>query len=160
MNGLDLPHLTMGKFTLTSPVDEKYNCVSHSVYEKQISYWPDNDNRWPQNVTRAETVSAFVEFFVHLGYREILISETSYESGFEKIAIYGDNGLPLHVARQLPSGRWTSKFGTLVDVDHVDLGCLEHGMFGHVVKIMKRVQNNRAPVVQDVVPPRSPILRP
>ncbi|KYC37161.1 hypothetical protein WA1_46890 [Scytonema hofmannii PCC 7110] len=36
------------------------------------------------------------------------------ESGFQKIAIYtkpsGElDGVPTHVARQLPNGRWTSK---------------------------------------------------
>jgi hypothetical protein len=160
MYGLDLPHLTIGNHTPTSPQDRKYNCVSHSIFENLISYWPDQENHWPKSVTYAETVEAFVEFFQKAGFFEIPVFQVIFEPGFEKIAIYADSGFPLHVARQLNSGRWTSKFGVLVDIEHEDLNCLEHGTFGHVVKVMKRIQTNRPPVIADVHPPRPLIIRP
>jgi len=45
--------------------------------------------------------------------------------------------VPLHVARQLPSGRWSSKLGALQDIEH-DLHDLEGTEYGSVVLVMKR----------------------
>ena len=48
-----------------------------------------------------------------------------------------DQGTPLHAARQLPNGRWTSKLGELEDIEHV-LHDLEGAAYGSVVLVMKR----------------------
>ena len=40
------------------------------------------------------------------------------ELGTEKIALFADDGIFTHVARQLPNGRWTSKLGNDVDIEH------------------------------------------
>jgi hypothetical protein len=54
------------------------------------------------------------------------------------IALFADkNDFPLHAARQLPSGRWTSKLGELEDIEH-GLRDLEGDAYGTVVLIMKR----------------------
>jgi len=66
------------------------------------------------------------------------------EVGFEKIAIYLDHENDIHVARQQPSGKWTSKLGTKEDLDHNTLAALEADTrqypdaAGKVVRIMKR----------------------
>ena len=44
---------------------------------------------------------------------------------------------PKHAARQLPSGRWTSKLGFLEDIEHA-LHDLEGTEYGAVVLVMKR----------------------
>ena len=47
------------------------------------------------------------------------------ETDFDKIAVFAnDQGIPTHAARQLPSGRWSSKLGELEDIEH-DLRDLE-----------------------------------
>ncbi len=46
-------------------------------------------------------------------------------------------GLPTHAARQLASGRWTSKLGKAEDIEH-DLHDLEGDLYGIVVLLMKR----------------------
>ena len=51
--------------------------------------------------------------------------DLSLEIGFEKVAIYSDAHGPQHVARQLPDGKWTSKLGQQVDVEHSTLSVLE-----------------------------------
>jgi len=62
----------------------------------------------------------------------------SIEDGWEKIAIFADEqGEPLHAARQLPSGRWTSKLGADVDIEH-DLAALEGDLYGKVACFLKR----------------------
>jgi hypothetical protein len=59
------------------------------------------------------------------------------ESGFEKIALFASDGVPKHAARQLESGRWTSKLGTREDIEHA-LHDLEGAIYGSVALVMKR----------------------
>lgn len=61
------------------------------------------------------------------------------EMGFEKVAIYSDeHGWPTHVARQIPSGRWTSKLGASEDIEHDRLEALEGSVYGKVVRVLRR----------------------
>jgi hypothetical protein len=61
------------------------------------------------------------------------------EEDFERVAVYADaDGTPQHVARQLPSGAWTSKLGVEDDIEAPTLAALSDGEYGTVVKIMKR----------------------
>ncbi len=61
------------------------------------------------------------------------------EPGIEKVAIFADeSGCPKHMARQLPSGKWTSKLGHDEDIEHSDLAVLEGGDYGRVVSILAR----------------------
>jgi len=40
--------------------------------------------------------------------------------GMKRLAVYADEtDTPTHMARQLPSGHWTSKLGELEDIQHV-----------------------------------------
>jgi hypothetical protein len=60
------------------------------------------------------------------------------ESSFEKIALFADSQrVPKHAARQLTSGRWSSKLGKLEVIEHA-LHDLEGTEYGAVVLIMKR----------------------
>ena len=61
-----------------------------------------------------------------------------HEPGFDKIALYGRDGEFLHVALQLPTGRWTSKLGSLEDIEHDTLAALEGNVYGMVTCFMKR----------------------
>jgi hypothetical protein len=69
------------------------------------------------------TVKAFVEAFAVLGYSECL--DGTLEAGFEKLVLYVEDGdVPSHMARQLPSGTWTSKCGDLEDIEHPTPECM------------------------------------
>jgi hypothetical protein len=59
------------------------------------------------------------------------------ETGLEKVAIFAKGETALHVARQLPSGKWTSKIGRWEDIEH-DLLALEGERYGEVAQIMQR----------------------
>ena len=67
------------------------------------------------------SVSAFVAAFESLGYE---VCESGFpEPGYEKVALYvcrdaRGKATPTHAARQLPSGRWTSKLGAAQDIEH------------------------------------------
>ena len=72
-----------------------------------------------------------------MGYVEC--RDTDLETGFEKIAIFTDaEESPLHLARQLSNGQWTSKLGALEDIEH-DLHGLEGLAYGRVAVVMKRI---------------------
>lgn len=66
------------------------------------------------------------------------------EEGIEKIAIYGNGEQFEHVARQLDTGRWTSKLGESYDIEH-ELEALTSAanlggqvQYGEVVAYMRR----------------------
>jgi hypothetical protein len=160
MYGLNLPNLTRGNHAITSGMTPEYNCVSHAIYEQSIALWPDNDHRWPMSVERVETIGAFVKLFSQMGFEEIPLVDARVFAGYEKIAIFAINDMPTHVARQLRSGRWTSKLGTLADIDHADLRCLESGEYGTVVRLMRRIYTGRPPELPPVAPAQPLIIRP
>ncbi len=82
------------------------------------------------------TIHAFKQAYATLGYVEC--EDSSVEKGYEKIAIYAYNGKPTHAARQLRNGRWTSKLGPNVDIEHFVPGAIERSAYGLVVAYMKR----------------------
>jgi hypothetical protein len=91
---------------------------------------------WPQGAPLEETLEAFIQAFATLGF--IPCDDETVESGFEKIAIYvNDQGTPTHAARQHHNGRWGSKLGRDVDIEH-SLADLTHSMYGSVAQILKR----------------------
>jgi hypothetical protein len=50
-----------------------------------------------------------------------------------------------HAARQLGTGRWTSKLGPDEDIEHDDVDALEGDHYGVVVRIMKRRFSSSGP---------------
>ena len=101
-------------------------------------WWPDRLGQyfWPANVPRRRTLSAFVQAYGQRGYEQC--GSDAFEPEFEKIALFADSdGLPTHAARQLPTGRWTSKLGRLEDIEH-DLTGLEGEQYGSIAVIMMR----------------------
>ena len=65
------------------------------------------------------------------------------EPGFEKIAVYGKVGKFSHVARLLESGNWTSKLGTLEDIEHDDLDSLTEDLdnsYGQPLVFLRRAK--------------------
>ncbi len=91
---------------------------------------------WPVE-PREETVAGFIKAFGQLGYA---VCDTSdLEPGYERLAIYADDtNVPTHMARQLPSGHWTSKLGELEDIQHLTLDQLAGSDYGRVVQFLKR----------------------
>lgn len=81
-------------------------------------------------------MSGFQALFALFGY--LPCAEEDVEEGFEKVALFADSsGNPKHAARQLTTGRWTSKLGRMEDIEH-ELRDLEGAIYGSVVLILKR----------------------
>lgn len=134
------PRLESAPYKITSPEDVKYNCVAWAAGPGEIrrNWWPAPSPfyYWPAE-PREETVAGFVKAFAQFGYTVCVTSEP--EPGYERLAIYADDmNIPTHMARQLPSGEWTSKLGELEDIQHATLDQLSGSDYGRVVQILKR----------------------
>ena len=133
------PNLASGGYIITSPRTKGYNCIAWAAGDTGKWWWPvpeAEESFWPPGVARAEALPAFRDAFAFLGYIECVGEDL--ETGFEKIAIFvNDQGVPLHAARQLLNGRWTSKLGELEDIEHA-LHDLTGMVYGEVMLIMKR----------------------
>lgn len=135
------PHLAGGGFAVTSPRSDKYNCVAWAAGDTNNWWWPDDPlnpsgTHWPAGVEPIESLEAFRDAFATLGYA--VCNAEEFEPGFEKVALFANaHADPLHTARQLPNGRWTSKIGPLEDIEH-ELQDLAGDRYGSVVLVMKR----------------------
>lgn len=132
----EFPNLSTTGYLIASPEDVTYNCIAWAAHDMQRWWWPSQFYYWPANVPREETVSAFIQAYVSLGFE--LCDSDQLEPRYEKVAIYVDPaGKPTHSARQLNNGRWTSKLGNLEDIEH-DLNGLTGSSYGFVVQILRR----------------------
>ena len=117
------PAFTVQAISSQAPRMIRYNCVAWAAEDEEHWWWPDEDSYWPEGVPREETIAALVAAFEKLGF--VSCNDPLLEAAYEKVAIYAaPDGIPTHVARQLPSGLWSSKLGQLQDIEHrlEDLG--------------------------------------
>lgn len=131
------PRLVQTGYRLTSPPDAVYNCIAWAAGVTDAWWWPDPDrfDYWSPGILREPTLSAFEQVFVNLGYRPC--EATALEPGWDKVAIYATAAGPTHAARQLPTGRWTSKLGPDEDIEH-DLDGLVGSAYGTVALLLRR----------------------
>jgi len=135
---LIFPGLCSSPYQVTSPEDDRYNCIAWAAGDTSRWWWPDLSGQryWPPGVVVDETLTAFESAFATLGY--VRCSDAVLEPGFEKIAVLADvQQFPLHASRQLPNGSWTSKLGELEDLNH-ELHAVEGTEYGSAVLFMKR----------------------
>lgn len=134
------PGLAAEDYRITSSANADYNCIAWAAEDMSKWWWPGSDPKreyWPSGVPRETSVNAFQSAFGLLGY--FPCTEEKPEPGFEKIALFADaSGMPKHAARQLATGRWTSKLGRMEDIEH-ELRALEGSVYGSVVLILESV---------------------
>src|SRR5437660_2593990 len=132
------PGLRNSTFRVTSPATRDYNFIAWAAGDTAHWWWPDPDFEndtifWPAGVALEETLDAFVAAFATLGYAPC--SSEGPEAGFERVALFASAAIPTHTARQLPSGRWTSKLGFREDIEH-DLHAVSGDVYGTVVLLL------------------------
>jgi hypothetical protein len=128
------PNLKAAKFKVTSCPDTKYNCIAWAAGDTKNFWWPTG-GYWPDGVPRELTLDAFTRAFATQGYTPC--DDVRYEEGFEKIAIYAEDGKPTHAARQIGPQKWTSKLGRFADISHPLTG-VEGTEYGRKVIVMRR----------------------
>lgn len=131
------PGLQQGHFRITSPTDPSYNCLAFAAYDTRRCWHPSSFGglHWPDGALADDTLDGWISAYQHLGF--VPNTSPDLEEGMEKLAIYADRELPLHVARQLPNGLWTSKLGPREDIEH-ELAGLEGAEYGRVAVLLAR----------------------
>jgi hypothetical protein len=131
------PSLEKSGYSKSSERTPEYNCFAFAVYDTG-QFWqklPVKGYYWP--LDRDDRLEDWIGA---LGLNNFKPTDNwDLEPGFEKVCIYvNDSGSPEHVARQLESGKWTSKIGKLEDIQHDTLGGLEGTEYGTPKVILKR----------------------
>jgi hypothetical protein len=65
------------------------------------------------------------------------------DEGFEKVVLYGNSLWYLHAARQLSNGKWTSKLGRDVDIEHDLPQDVADGVYGTLIHFMRQNKIDR-----------------
>ncbi len=133
----EFPRLTADNHRVTSPASGQYNCIAWAAGDTERGwqpgvYWLPSD--WPKDEVGP---SALKQLFVRLGFQDCHM-DTTVEAGFQKAALYAADPFYAHAARQLPDGKWTSKLGKDVDIEHASPHDVAGGLYGEVIQIVKR----------------------
>jgi hypothetical protein len=135
---LRYPNLALTEYTVTSPKSQEYNCFAWAAGDQE-RWWqptPEDQFYWVQGVPMEETLSAYIQAYQTLGF--MTCDSAELEAEFEKIALYvDDGGIPVHAAKQLSTGKWSSKLGSLEDIEH-ELEGLTGERYGNVGQILRR----------------------
>jgi hypothetical protein len=145
----DFPVLRNLPFTVTSPINEDYSCFTHAVGRADVWSWPEVWSHWLLEVPREDTAATLIAGFRLFGYETCETGD--HEPGVEKVCVYEKDGSPRHVARQLPSGEWTSKLGRGLDITHTLAG-LAGQLFGSPVAFLRR-PTSKSVLAPEWVPP-------
>lgn len=134
------PNLKATGYRPTSKKTPAYNCIAWAAGRDDRWWEPAVGYYWPIAGVQMGTVKAAVQMFEHFGFK--ICKKPDLEDGYEKVAIYGQDEEYTHAARQLPSGKWTSKLGFLEDIEHDILEGLVGVEYGLVAHVMKRAINH------------------
>lgn len=122
--------------SISSPRTWKYNCVAWAIGIETEWFEPSPAGVWPiaQN---GISIADYVAFFAHHGFAQC--ADGKLVKGLDKIVLYADaKGDFLHVAKQLVSGKWSSKLGPESDVKHATPDLLVGSYYGNPVTYMSR----------------------
>jgi hypothetical protein len=134
-----------------SKATRQYNCIAWAAARDKKQWWePEKLEPWyywpPELPPKDYAFENFVRLFENLGYKECVGSH--FEFFYKKVAIYGiyeyvekDKWWFTHVCDQLHSGRWTSKLGQEIDIQHNSIEALagfDGEEYGEVKVILRR----------------------
>jgi hypothetical protein len=131
--------LNLNNHKPTSPQTAMYNCIAWAAGDDQ--QWWEPASRlgyyWPPGATAGYDSDSLIAAFAAIGYE--LCADGSHVVGVEKVALYSkaDNRWS-HAARQLPSGKWTSKLGKSEDIEHESPDLISGKFYGAVYCFMAR----------------------
>jgi hypothetical protein len=121
-----IPALREADYEPQSPRNKGYNCFAWAARDSDSCWDPPglaDWTYWPEGVPTWESLENYRRAYATVGFVDC--DDGALEEGVEKIAIFVDTeGSPIHAARQLPNGRWTSKLGKGIDIEH-DFDALE-----------------------------------
>lgn len=113
------PKLSAEGFEIVAPPLDRYNCIAFAAGDTGAWWSIHRPDHWPAHATRSNRIASLVEVFAGLGFEQCRDSRT--EPGFEKVALYEQQGAWTHVAVQTPRGTWRSKRGEGPIIEHDNL---------------------------------------
>ena len=136
------PHLH--RCTAKSESTQSYNCIAFAAGDHNRAWAPIDGYYWPEGVSKDVSLDACTEAFETLGYN--ICKDPDPEPGFEKIAIWTKDGNWQHVAKQGKDGKWLSKLGDNIDIEHElnGLNSTHYDGYGNIACYMKRSKNRLA----------------
>jgi hypothetical protein len=144
----EFPRLTATNHRVTSPATSDYNCIAWAAQD--TGRWWQPGVYWPCSALPTDFgIEILVEAFGSLGYEPCAVAD--FETGVEKVALYGSSLFYTHAARQLPNGKWTSKLGRDVDIEHDTPDDVAGGLYGEVIQFLQRTKN-ATEITQDALP--------
>ena len=112
---------------------ELYNCISHTIGNKESSSWPNEIcDYWP--VKKELSISAFDDFYEYHGFEKVNVLNILYDKNYIKVALFTKNNLPTHASIQIDNHLWESKIGSLGIIRH-NLFEIEGDIYGGVYAI-------------------------
>lgn len=133
----EFSRLTSANYRVTSPATTEYNCIAWCSGDTE--HWWQPGMFWPGVAPPDDFgIGVLERAFLELRYSDCGMND-GWEPGFERVALYGSGAFYTHAARQLSTGKWTSKLGRDVDIEHETPDDVAGGVYGEVVQIMKRV---------------------
>lgn len=135
------PDLKGHTYRITSPRTNRYNCVAWANGVATKWWQPMPGYYWPASVPTDGTADSYIKLFALCDFAPC--GDGFLEAGVEKIAVFSDGYAFRHVARQLADGKWTSKLGSLEDIEHESPDVLCGDEYGNVVAFMKRDRGSR-----------------
>jgi hypothetical protein len=135
------PRLKGGNGYLDTSEDTPvYNCLAWALGINWTRYEPEPKCAgyyWFPGLPRKWDEATITTLFERHGYA--LADNYDLENGYEKVVFYvAEDGELWHFARQLVSGKWTSKLGDLNDIEHDNLELLTDSDYGNPTIVLKR----------------------
>jgi hypothetical protein len=134
------PRSESAPYEVTSPEDIKYNCSRGLLARRRFAangglrlhpsiIGPWSPVRKQLRVSSRHSANLATWFATPANSNQVM---RGWQSTLTKL------GTPTHMARQLTSGRWTSKLGELEDIEHLTLEQLSGSDYGQAVQFLKR----------------------
>ena len=130
------PGLASENFEIVCPASNEYNCIAYAGGDTSRRWDLPEDYYWPPSVARLSSIETLAAVFRTLGYE--ICSDSSLEPGYQKVALYTEDGEWTHAALQMPNGRWRSKIGDLELIEHQTPDSLTGEMYGRLYLYMRR----------------------
>ena len=130
------PNLANESFEIVCPASNEYNCIAYAGGDTSRRWDLPTDYYWPPSVARSPSIETLAAVFGALGYE--VCSGSSLEPGYQKVALYMEDGEWTHVALQMPNGRWRSKIGDLELIEHQTPASLTGELYGRLYLHMRR----------------------
>jgi hypothetical protein len=117
--------LAAAGYEITSEATPSYNCIAWAAGDP-TRWWECGEDGpidepgvyWPEGAKSGFGLEALISAYEAIGYELCPAGGPEPEEGYEKVALYAEDGEWRHAAKLLEDGRWSSKLGDLEDVSH------------------------------------------